>query len=153
MIFIVKYRLKYLVSFIIFFLIFNRLSAQKFTISGYVKDAASDETIIAANISVIGKNSTIISNQYGFYSITLTKGIYQITTSHVGYRASTFKIDLSADTSINISLNSGTALSEEVVVYSAKRENNVKGAQMGKITLPIEQIKSVPAFLGEVDLL
>ncbi|MCY7292411.1 MAG: TonB-dependent receptor, partial [Ferruginibacter sp.] len=136
-----------------FFLFSVHSSAQKFTISGYVKDAASDETIIAANISVIGKSSSIISNQYGFYSITLAKGIYQITTSHVGYRSNSFKIDLSADTSINISLNSGTALSEEVVIYSTKRENNVKGAQMGKITLPIEQIKSVPAFLGEVDLL
>jgi hypothetical protein len=153
MIFNINYRLKYTVSFAIFFFIFHSLSAQKFTISGYVKDAASDETIIAANISVIGKNSTIISNQYGFYSITLAKGTYQISTSHVGYRSNTFRIDLYADTSINISLNSGTALSEEVVVYSAKRENNVKAAQMGKITLPIEQIKSVPAFLGEVDLL
>ena len=153
MIFAEKFLLKISIVLLFIFLGSTNLSAQKFTISGYVKDAASDETIIAANMLVIGKNSAIISNQYGFYSITLAKGVYQITTSHVGYRSKTFKIDLSADTSINISLNSGTALSDVVVVYSTKRENNVKGAQMGKITLPIEQIKSVPAFLGEVDLL
>ncbi len=153
MVFSERFRLKTIILSFLFFVFSINATAQKFTISGYVKDAASDETIIAANILVIGKNSAIISNQYGFYSITLAKGVYQITTSHVGYRSKTFKIDLSADTSINISLNSGTALSDEVVVYSSKRENNVKGAQMGKITLPIEQIKSVPAFLGEVDLL
>jgi len=154
MIFSFKSVAKYIFFAVSYFLFISfSLFAQKYTMSGYVKDAASGETIIAANIAVIGKNNTIISNQYGFYSITLTKGIYQITTSHVGYRTITFKIDLSADTALNISLNSGTALSEEVVVYSAKRENNVKGAQMGKITLPIDQIKSVPAFLGEVDLL
>jgi hypothetical protein len=50
-------------------------------------------------------------------------------------------------------MKSGTALSQEVIVTARKRDNNIKTAQMGKITLPIEQIKSIPAFLGEVDLL
>ena len=132
---------------------FVQLSAQKFTISGYVKDASSDETIIAANIAVVGKNSAIISNQYGFYSITLNAGNYQLLISHVGYKSSSISINLAKDTSINISLLNATGLSEEVVVLATKRDNNIKTAQMGKITLPIDQIKSVPAFLGEVDLL
>ena len=153
MIFLNRFLLKSCVLFFIFLGFLSVLSAQKFTISGYAKDASSGETIIAANISVFGKNSSISSNQYGFYSITLNTGNYQIITSHVGYRSTSLNISLTKDTSINISLVNSTALSEEVVVYSAKRDNNIKTAQMGKITLPIEQIKSVPAFLGEVDLL
>ena len=74
------FRLKVAVAVSIFLIFSSNLSAQKFTISGYVKDAASDETIIAANILVMGKNSAIISNQYGFYSITLAKGTYQIAS-------------------------------------------------------------------------
>ena len=148
-----RFLLKCSALFLLFLGFFAELSAQKFTISGYVKDASSDETIIAANVAIIGKNSAIISNQYGFYSITLNSGNYQILISHVGYRSSSINISLTKDTSINISLLNATALSEEVVVIATKRDNNVRTAQMGKISLPIEQIKSVPAFLGEVDLL
>ncbi len=135
------------------FVLYNPIFAQKkYTISGYVKDAASGETIIAANISVKGKNG-LMSNQYGFWSVTLLEGNYQITASHIGYKASTILISLKKDTVVNINLQTGTELSEEVVVVATKRENNVKAAQMGKVTLQIEQIKALPAFMGEVDLL
>jgi hypothetical protein len=126
---------------------------KKYTISGYVKDAESGETIIAATIALKAKSSGVSSNQYGFWSVTIPEGTYQIVTSHVGYKPSIISLTLTADTTLNISLTNGVSLSEEVIVTSTKRENNLKAAQMGKITLPIEQIKSVPAFLGEVDLL
>ena len=138
---------------LIIFLAANAFAQKKYTLSGYVKDAQSDETIIAANIIVAGKGAAVMSNQYGFYSLTLAEGKYNIATSHVGYKAIITAIDLHSDTVINILLGTGTALSEEVIVTSSRRENNVKGARMGTINLPIEQIKSVPAFLGEVDLL
>ncbi len=146
--------IKSLLLLLVFFATSNYSFAQKkYTISGYIKDAATDETIIAANISILNKNVGSISNQYGFWSITLAEGKYQILTTHVGYRSNVLSVNLTKDTSINVSLANGTALSETVVVTGSKRENNVKAAQMGKITLPIEQIKNVPAFLGEVDLL
>lgn len=126
---------------------------KKYTLSGYAKDAQSDETIIAANISVAGQRTTVMSNQYGFYSLTLDEGKYSIVTSHIGYKPMITTVDLRSDTVINILLGTGTALSEAVVVTASRRESNVKAARMGTINLPIEQIKSVPAFLGEVDLL
>ena len=114
MIFSTKRPLKFCIFFIAFYIICtSNLFAQKYTISGYVKDASSDETIIAANIAA-GKSNGI-SNQYGFFSITLLAGTYQINTSHVGYRSTALKINLTKDTTLNISLISGTALSEEVV--------------------------------------
>jgi hypothetical protein len=126
---------------------------QKYTLSGYIKDGFSGETIIGATLTVRGSNKGISSNQYGFYSITLPAGKYNFITSSVGYKTEAFTIDLVADTLLNISMVSGASLSEEVIVTARKRDNNVKNAQMGKVTLPIEQIKSIPAFLGEVDLL
>ncbi|MEQ1554564.1 MAG: TonB-dependent receptor [Ferruginibacter sp.] len=136
----------------VFFITINVFAQKKYTISGYVKDIESGETIIAANIGVKGKNG-IMSNQYGFWSVTLTQGVYQIAASHVGYKPSIITINLVNDTSINFLLQNGTALSEEVIVTTTKRENNVRAAQMGKVTLQMEQIKSVPALMGEVDLL
>jgi hypothetical protein len=143
-----------IVSVVIGFLFFalNCFAQKKYTISGYIKDAESGETIIAANIGIKGKNG-MMSNQYGFWSVTLVEGKHQIVASHIGYKPSIISINLTKDTSINILLQNGISLSEEVVVTSTKRENNVRAAQMGKVTLPIEQIKGVPAFMGEVDLL
>ena len=137
-----------------FGLIFNSVNAnQNFTISGYVRDAATGETLIGANISVSKENKTVNTNNYGFYSITLKEGVYQIAVSFVGYQTQFIEVDLNQDKQLNIDLASSQKLSEEVIVISNKRENNVKSAQMGKVNLPMEQIKSVPAFLGEVDLL
>lgn len=126
-------------------------SPKRYTINGFVKDQYSNETLIGATVSINGSKKGVTTNTYGFFSITLTEGEYTVLASFVGYSSSILQIKLYADTTINFSLNSSTNLSKEVIVTSKKRENNIKVAQMGKISLPIEQIKSVPAFLGEVD--
>ena len=123
------------------------------TISGYIIDAVTGETLIGATLSVKGNSRGINSNQYGFYSLTLEDGIYTIVTSYIGYGSEMITIDMKADTLLNFKIYPGTRLSEEVILTAKKRDNNVKNAQMGKISLPIEQIRSLPAFLGEVDLL
>ncbi|MFN8248161.1 MAG: TonB-dependent receptor [Ferruginibacter sp.] len=128
--------------------------AQKhYTISGYVRDAATGETMIGATIAVKSISKGINSNQYGFYSLTLVEGRYTVVCSYIGYQSEVVQLDLRSDTLLNFNIKSGVQLSQEVIVTSRKRDNNVKTAQMGKITLPIEQIRSIPAFLGEVDLL
>jgi hypothetical protein len=129
------------------------VAQKKYTLSGYFKDAATGETLIGATITEKGNAKGISSNQYGFYSLTLAEGSYAFLASSVGYQPLPFNLELLKDTVVNISLNSGMALSEEVIVTSRKRESNVKNAQMGKVNLPIEQIKAIPAFMGEVDLL
>ena len=125
----------------------------KYTISGYIKDSLNGETLIGATIAVQGQTKGISSNLYGFYSITLDEGKYILICTFIGYRIKAVSIDLHADTKINFDVLPKAYLAEEVVVSSKKRDANVKNAQMGKFTLPIEQIKSIPAFLGEVDLL
>jgi hypothetical protein len=149
------------ISLIAFFLFSTPIFAQndksinkkKYTINGYIKDQFSGETLIGATLSVKGNSKGVPSNSFGYYSITLNEGNYEITYSFIGYQSEKVIIQLNSDTSLNISLKPTTALSQEVVITASKKDNNVKSAQMGKTTLPIDQIKSVPAFLGEVDLL
>ncbi len=144
--------LKHLSVFLLFFVLHQRLIAQdKFTISGYVKDSTSNETIIGATITVKGLSKGISSNQYGFYSITLDKGLQTFTVSHIGYVAKEVVIDINANTQFNFDMMPRIAFSKEVIVYSKKRDLNVKAAQMGKFELNMNQIKSVPALAGEVD--
>ncbi len=141
--------------FIFLLLLFSSAAytQKKHTISGYIKDSLNGETLIGATITVQGQAKGISSNLYGFYSITLDEGKYVLICSFIGYRFKAVAIDLLQDTKINFEILPKVSLSQEVIINSRKRDANVKNAQMGKFTLPIEQIKSIPAFLGEVDLL
>jgi hypothetical protein len=124
---------------------------QKFTLNGYVRDSVSGESIIGATININGKS--VSSNQYGFYSITLPEGPHDILVSHVSYAATSFRVELNADLQRNILLMPKAAGLNEVVVYSRRRDANVRNAQMGKIDLSVTQIKNIPSFMGEVDIL
>ncbi len=147
-------RFKFLLLICCLITLFNKgISQKRFTINGYVRDLSTGESLIGASVSIKSNTKGITTNQYGFYSITVNEGFYTIVTTFVGYKSEIINLDIHSDTALNISLISGQNLSEEVIVTSKKRDNNVKTAQMSKIVLPIEQIKSVPAFLGEVDLL
>ena len=124
----------------------------KVTLSGYVKDSISGETLIGATVSVNGRG--VNSNQYGFYSLTLPARDYTITVSYVGYQLRQIDITLSANRSYNLLLSPNVAVNTEVIVTSRRRGDvNVKSSQMGKIDLSMSQIRSVPVLLGEVDLL
>lgn len=132
---------------------FNIKAQEKFTINGYIKDSATGESLIGASLVSKAQSKTVSSNQYGFYSITLPKGNYKLLVSFIGYLPYEFDINLSSNQTKNFNLIPLTSLMQEVIVSSKKRDNNVKTAQMGKFDLSIANIKSLPAFLGEVDVL
>ena len=132
---------------------YSAFAQGRFTLSGYAKDSMSGETLIGATIAVQGQAKGISTNNYGFFSITLPKGKYQMICSYVGYLPLISEIDLNDNLQYNFELQPRRRTSEEIVVIATKRDNNIKAAQMGKLSLSAEQIKSVPAFLGEVDLL
>lgn len=136
----------------ILLLIFFSVDAQeRFTLSGYVKDSLTGETLIGATVTVKGKTKIITSNQYGFYSLTLEAGSYTITCSFIGYNTKEFDINLKENNTYNIELSNRSSMQEEVVVVSKKKVNNLKTAQLGKVDLSITQIKNIPSFAGEVD--
>jgi len=144
---------RYLIAFIIVVCIFNKATAQKFTIRGYVKDAESGETLQGASVGVPSQEKIINSNNFGFYSFTLLNGSYGIICSYVGFEPYFVEIKLDKDTLLNINLKRVLTLSDEVIITARKREDILKSAQMGKISLDIEQIKSMPALLGEIDVI
>ncbi|MBL7727128.1 MAG: TonB-dependent receptor, partial [Dinghuibacter sp.] len=126
---------------------------QKFTLSGFVKDTASGETLIGANLSIKGFSKGVNSNQYGFYSITLPEGNYTVDVSFAGYQPKQLTVNLTANTTLEILLRQKLVSSEQVVVLAKRRDANVKNAQMGKIDLSVDKIKALPSLMGEVDIL
>lgn len=126
--------------------------AQKYTISGTIKDAASGEYLIGASIYSIHSREGTTANNYGFYSITLARDSIQLNISYVGYEQQIVSFLLSKDTTINFALTSGTTL-QEVVISGTAEDQIQETTRMGTIDVPLEQIKSMPALLGEVDVL
>lgn len=125
----------------------------KFTLNGYIRDSVSGESLIGANLSIRSEGKGVSSNQYGFYSITLKNGTYQLAASFVGYQPKVWTINLTDNKSFNILLVPNANAINNVTVVSRRRDNQVKSAQMGKIELNINTAKAIPAFMGEVDIL
>jgi outer membrane receptor protein involved in Fe transport len=128
-------------------------SQRRFTISGFVKDSLSSETLIGASIGIQGEGKGVGTNHYGFYSLTLPAGHYTLTVSYVGYEGSRVDIDLNRDLSLDFLISPVISSNEAVVVYARKRDANVRTAQMGKIDLSMARVKSLPVLFGEVDIL
>lgn len=130
------------------------LSAQqRFTLSGYVKDESTGETLIGANVYV--KDNPLkgaATNAYGFYSLTLEAGQYTIVYSYLGFTDQEKTIDLRANKTMTVEMTEGVAL-EEVVVTAEDVRANVESTQMGVVETSVEQIKKLPALFGEVDVL
>jgi len=148
-----KNNMRFCFLFLFIFSFLTGLTQTKFTINGYVRDTATGETVIGANIAINAIAKTVATNQYGYYSITLNEGEYELTVSHVTYFANSRKIILNQNYKLDILLMSKAAAMEEVVVHSRRKDANVKNAQMGKIDLSMNQIKNIPSFLGEIDIM
>ncbi|MCW3120605.1 MAG: TonB-dependent receptor [Flavipsychrobacter sp.] len=128
------------------------LLAQKTSLSGYIRDAATGESLIAATVHIKEADQSAVSNNYGFYSVSVPQGKYTVIFSYVGYSQKEITIDLSKNQSFNAEMVSSTEM-KEVKVTSARKDENVKNTEMGTITLSMARIKELPVLFGEVDIL
>ena len=126
--------------------------SRKFTISGYVTDGASSETLIGANILESRRSTGTATNPFGFYSLTLPEGETELVFSYLGYESRHSRFELTKDTLLNVRLDSNNQLAE-VVVLSDKREAGIESTAMGAHEIPMTQIRHTPSILGEADLL
>lgn len=131
----------------------NPASTERYTISGYVKDVASGESLIGASVFVSGLQLGCSTNQYGFYSLSLKPGHYELVYRIVGYTLQKKNINLTANIIINIELGSEDKNLQEVVVTADKPELNIKKTEMSVNKMDIKTIKQIPPLMGEVDLI
>ncbi len=143
---------KKILSALCFLVLTSGLYSQTHTISGYITDGKTNETMMNNSVYESNSRKGTVSNTYGFYSLTLPEAEVDIQFSYVGYQTEQRRFFLSKDTMINIRLNEVTELSE-ITVTANRKETGVKGSQMSTIDVPISQIKTVPALFGETDVL
>src|SRR5690606_25864449 len=147
---------KNLIPTLFIFLVYsiNAYSQNRFTLSGTVTEISSNETLIGVTIAIPSLATGVITNEYGFYSITLPKGTYEVRVSSLGYRDIVQKIDLSAtDQQINFQLMEAAEQLEEVVVTENVERLNIRKPQMSVNSLSVETIKKIPVILGEADVI
>ena len=122
------------------------------TISGYVRDAASGEVLINATITVSPAGATVQSNAYGYFSITLPAGKYTVNVSYTGYSLYKTDIDLTASKTLEVTMQTSAAEMDQVVVTGEKRLRRTNTVALGIQQLSMGQIKKIPAFMGEPDV-
>ena len=136
----------------IFLLVFTSVFGQnKHTISGYITDVNNGESIVGVNIYSKTLNLGVTSNTYGFYSLTLPAGTYDISYSFIGYKTENKNFQLNSSVRYDVEFELSSVNIQEVVVTGEK--NIVEKTQTSMIEVPIEQIKTIPALLGDVDVL
>lgn len=128
------------------------IAQPKFTLSGYVEDVRSGEKLIAANVFDEISGQGVVTNTYGFFSLTLPADSVRLVVSYIGYQSQDLSIDLTANREITFRLESSVNL-EVVEVTSDRYERIEESSRMSRIEVPVEQIKRIPALLGEVDVL
>ena len=122
--------MKRLLIFLFTGLSFLGYSQEKFTLSGTVYEAEGQETLIGANILVLGLKTGTVSNEYGFYSLTLNSGIYEVTVSSIGYSTVKQTITLDQNISQNFTLTESMETLEEIVIKTDIETIDLKTPQM-----------------------
>jgi hypothetical protein len=125
----------------------------KYTISGYVKDAKNGEALSNAAITAKDKNQNATSNAYGFYSLSLEPGNYEIIYNLIGYEQQIKKISLTGNITENIELEAAQKDLGTFTVKDKRKNQNVEKVEMGTIQISAAQIKKIPAVLGEADVI
>jgi hypothetical protein len=128
-------------------------SEREFTLNGYITDSIDGEVAIGTVLFVKGTRFGASTNLYGFYSITLPEGSYDIVYSCVGYTAVEKHIVLNKNIALNIKISNAKNELKEIVITADYQKEQVHSTQMGTISIPVDQIKNIPTIGGETDII
>lgn len=127
-------------------------NAQNISISGYVQDAKSQERLIGVNLYLEGQSIGSSTNTFGYYSFSAPPGDYNLVVSFIGYETKVLPISLKKEgLKLDLEISESSTNLDEVVVVAEEAE--VSRVQMSEVQLSVAEIKKIPAFLGEVDII
>ncbi len=137
---------------LLFFSVFS-FSQNNYTISGTIREASSNETLIGVTIAVPELKTGTTTNEYGFYSLTLPQGEYDIVVTYLGFSDIQQSLVLDGDKKINFRMSEEAEQLDEVVVSENAERLDIRKPQMSVNTLAVKTIKKIPVVLGEADVI
>lgn len=129
------------------------IAQSKYTFSGTIKDSLTGETLIGVSVIIPELKTGTMTNEYGFYSISLPENNYKVQVQYLGFKTEVVTVNLNKDVQKDFLIVEESQQLEEVVLKRNVDRINIKKPEMSVNTLPISKIKSMPAILGEVDVL
>ncbi|MCP4460675.1 MAG: TonB-dependent receptor, partial [Cytophagales bacterium] len=133
-------------------LILLSYQSRMFTLVGTIQDSQTGESLIGANILINGGTTGTTTNSFGFYSITLPEGTYDVAFQYMGFRSVDLKLTLDKNIEYVVDLAEETELLDELIVSSKARDYNVENIIPGIIPINLGDQWPIPYFLGEEDI-
>ena len=116
-------------------------------------DNTSGESLISATVLDLASRQGTVTNNYGYYTLTLPAGDVRLEYSYMGYETVDKSFRLTRDTVIHVAFKPASQMLTGAAVTASRSETGVLGTQMSAIEIPVHQIKMVPALGGEVDVI
>jgi hypothetical protein len=129
------------------------LAQTRHSVSGYVKDNSNGEGLIGVSVYVREAETGVVTNPYGFYSLTLPDGKYTLVFTYIGYQKVTRELVLDGDKTVSIEMSDESNQLSEVTISTQKEDENVRSIEMSVNKVEMKTIRKMPALLGEVDLI
>ena len=129
------------------------LAQENITLSGTITEASTNETLIGVNIIIPELATGAVTNEYGFYSITIPKGTYNLQISFLGFKTISENKNLTEKTTLNYKLEESTENLVEVIITADSEKLNLRTPQMSVNTLKASTIKDIPVVFGEADVI
>ncbi|MGY5850472.1 TonB-dependent receptor [Salegentibacter sp. F14] len=129
------------------------LAQESYTLNGTITDASSNETLIGVNVLIPSLNTGVVTNEYGFYSLKLPQGTYELVISYLGYQTISEKITIPGQTNLNFELNESSEYLDEIVISQRSDGLNIRKPEMSLNKLSINTIQKMPVIFGEVDVI
>lgn len=146
--------LKFLGFAVLFLVSFNGISQEKVTLSGHLTDADSGEDLLGARIAVNELPGVgAITNDYGFYSLTLPKGTYTLTFKSISFETKTVTIELQSDLIYDLEMAPEGRMIGVIDVTGEKLDENVTSAEMGVDKINVKDVDNIPVLFGEKDIM
>ena len=127
--------------------------SQNVSLSGYLEDLETGESLIGANVLIKELNIGCSTNNYGFFSLTIPKGEYTIICSYIGYDNINKKIIINKDKSEKFKLSPSSFQIDEVTISTKKEDYNIKSSDLGNVELEVKKLEKLPVLMGEKDIL
>ena len=144
--------MKKTIIYLLFFIAYTASAQTEYTISGYVKESNTGEALFGVNVLIDNSTGTT-TNEYGFFSISLSEGTHTVLVSYLGFKTISQEIVMDMDKKINFDLVEESNALDEVVVTSSNSSKDIRSTEMSVATLKTGIIKKLPPAIGEVDVL
>lgn len=129
------------------------VAQNRVSVSGFITDAKTGEPLIGAMVVDTLSHKGVVTNKYGYYTLPLVAGEVVLNYYHMGYIPHSQSFTLTQSALVDIRLEQDTQQIQASVVTADKGVYGVHGSQMSAIEIPVHQIKSIPAFGGEADII